>query len=89
MKENNIDDKKCELCKEQATNICYECCLYLCASCFLYLHEKKANLFHKKEDIDPFISIDIKCPGHPTVPMNLFCSSEKSKNYIIYITNFY
>ena len=32
MKENNINDKNCELCKELASNICYECCLYLCDS---------------------------------------------------------
>ena len=85
MKENKINDKKCELCKEPATNICYDCCLYLCHSCFTFLHEKTTNLFHKKEEIDPFISIDIKCPEHPNVPMNLFCSEEKSKKFIIHI----
>ena len=85
MKKININDKNCELCKELASNICYECCLYLCDSCFSFLHEKKANLFHKKEEIDPLISIDIKCPEHPNVPMNLFCSKEKSNIYIIYI----
>ena len=85
MEENNINDINCELCKELASNICYECCLYLCDSCFSFLHEKKANLFHKKEEIDPLISIDIKCLEHPNVPMNLFCSKEKSNIYIIYI----
>ena len=85
MEENKNEDRKCELCKEPAANICYECCLYLCDSCFSYLHEKKANLLHKKEEIDPFISINIKCPEHPTIPMNLFCSKEKSKKYLFII----
>ena len=81
MEEINNKDKKCELYKEKATNLCYDCFLYLCDSCYLYIHEKNANFFHKKEWIDPFISIDIKCPEHPTIPMNLFCSKEKSKKY--------
>ena len=58
--------------------------IYVLLAFYIYM-KKKANLFHIKEEIDPFISIDIKCPEHPTVPMNLFCSREKSKNYIIYI----
>ena len=37
----------------------------------------------KEEEIDPFISIDIKCQEHPKIPMNLFCLKEKSIIYII------
>ena len=32
---------------------------------------------HKKENIDPFIPIELKCPIHPQNPMNLFCVDEK------------
>lgn len=76
---SEINQKKCELCKENATNICFTCSFYLCDACFKFLHEKKENLGHKKEEIDPFISLDIKCPKHSKVPMNLFCNNEKSK----------
>ena len=86
MEDNKIHKKICELCKETATSICYDCSFYLCDSCFKYLHEKKANSEHKKEAIDPFISMEIKCPVHPNVPMNLFCLNEKSnKYYLIFI----
>ena len=82
MEKEEIITKQCELCKETATNICFDCSFYLCDSCFEFLHEKKANLEHKKDEIDPFISIDIKCPVHPKIPMNLFCLKEKSIIYI-------
>ena len=72
-------EKKCELCKENATNICFNCSFYLCDSWSKFLHGKKENLEHKIEKIDPFISLDIKCPEHPNVPMNLFCTDEKGK----------
>ena len=80
---NIIEEKKCELCKENATNICYDCSFYLCDSCFRFLHEKKTNKEHQKEKIDPFISIDIKCPLHEKNQMNLFCINEKSKKIFI------
>ena len=80
---SEINQKKCELCKENATNICFICSFYLCDSCFKFLHEKKENLGHKKGNIDPFISLDIKCPEHSKVPMNLFCIDEISKKLII------
>ena len=57
-------EKKCELCKGPATNICFDCFFYLCDSCFNFLHEKEANADHKKEDIDPDVSIEIKCPEY-------------------------
>ena len=79
MIEVGIKEKKCELCKEKATNICFNCSFYLCDCCSKFLHEKKENIGHKREKIDPFISLDIKCPEHPNVPMNLFCTEEKGK----------
>ena len=84
MEDDNYNEKKCELCKEPATNICFDCSFYLCDSCFRFLHQKKANMDHKKEIIDPFVSIEIKCPKHPKSPMNLFCLHEKSKIFYIY-----
>ena len=85
MKKDNNAEKLCQLCKESATNICYDCSYYLCDSCFKYLHEKKANSGHKKEEICPFISIEINCSEHPKIPKSLFCLEEKSKNIYIYL----
>ena len=83
--EDKEKEKSCELCKGKATNICFDCFFYLCDSCFTFLHEKEANSDHKKEDIDPDVSIEIKCPEHPKIPKNLFCVEEKSKIIIYYI----
>ena len=83
--EDKVEDRHCEICKEKATNICFECSFYLCDSCFKFIHEKKANIKHKKEDIDPYVSIDIKCPKHEKNHMNLFCIDEKSKHIFIII----
>ena len=83
--EDKVEDRHCEICKEKATNICFECSFYLCDSCFKFIHEKKANINHKKEDIDPYVSIDIKCPKHEKNHMNLFCIDEKSKHIFIII----
>ena len=82
--EENIKDKMCELCKQKATNICFDCSFYLCNSCFKFLHEKEANSKHRKASIDPFISMDIKCPLHPNNKINIFCVKEKSKYFIYY-----
>ena len=43
------------------------------------IHDVKNDPEHKKESIDPFIPIDIKCPEHPKDRMNLFCLNEKGK----------
>ena len=83
--EEIIEEKKCELCKEKATILCFDCSFYLCNSCFKFLHEKKANINHKKEDIDPYVSMDIKCPNHPNNKINIFCIEEKSKKIFINI----
>ena len=49
MTEEEIKNKKCDLCQEIATNICFDCSFYLCDSCFQFLHDKKANKDHKKK----------------------------------------
>jgi len=83
--ESEEEDRKCELSKDKANNICFDCSFYLCDNCFEYLHNKKVNSEHKKEEIEPLISIDFKCREHPIVPMNLFCIKENSKIYIYII----
>jgi len=83
-----IEEKICELCKDKATTICFDCSFYLCDSCSKFLHEKKVNSSHIKEDIDPLISMDIKCPKHPKNQINVLCITEKSNIlFIIYIFN--
>ena len=47
------------------------------------MHDIKNDPKHKKETIDPFIPIELKCPIHHLNPMNLFCTYEKGK-YINY-----
>jgi len=88
MEKDMIEEKKCELCKDKATTICFDCSFYLCDSCSKFLHEKKVNSSHIKEDIDPLISMDIKCPKHPKNQINVLCITEKSNIlFIIYIFN--
>jgi len=79
------NQKVCELCGEIAKSLCLKCNIYFCDSCYNYLHEKKKKQDHKKENIDPFIPIDTKCPEHPNIPLNLFCVEEKGKINIIII----
>ena len=73
------EEKKCELCKDLATNVCFDCSIYLCDSCSKFLHEKSTNLKHEREIINPYISMNIKCQKHPKIPVSLFCLDEKSK----------
>ena len=80
-KQNN--NKLCEICKEMATSLCFECLMYLCESCFKFIHDKQINKNHKKEKIDYFAPIDIKCTEHPKDRINLFCIEEKGKKYYL------
>ena len=73
----NYKLKECELCKDNASCLCFKCNNYYCEQCYKYVHDKKNNINHKKEALDPFISIDLKCPDHPQNPMFLFCVDEK------------
>ena len=71
--------KVCGICKEDSSCLCFKCNNYFCESCYKFVHEKKNNSNHKKETIDPFVSIDVKCPDHPEDRVNLFCIDEKGK----------
>ena len=53
------------------------------------IHDVKKDHEHRKESIDPFIPIDIKCPEHPLYVMHLFCAEEKGniKLYLIFSRN--
>ena len=76
--------KQCDICGINASCLCFDCINYFCESCFKLIHDKKINSGHKKEKIDPYIPIDLKCKDHPKIPLNLFCIDEKC-NLINYI----
>ena len=80
MKSNEKNQKKCEICESEATCLCITCQNYFCDSCFKLIHDKQVNSNHKKEIIDPFIPIDVKCPEHDKYPMDYFCVNEKGKS---------
>ena len=78
-KENIL--KYCDICKSQATFLCPFCLggagHYYCDSCYKMIHDKKENMKDKKEKIDYYLPIDIRCNEHQNVPLNLFCLDEK------------
>ena len=74
--ENNII-KKCNICRSEAKCLCFECNEYFCENCYKLIHELKKDPKHKKENIDLFIPIDLKCPEHPKDRINLFCLDDK------------
>lgn len=80
--------KKCGICKEFAKNLCLKCNNYFCESCFKFVHDKPSNQDHKKENIDPFIPIDIKCQFHPEYPIKIFCVDEMGKILLLIFINF-
>ena len=75
--------KECEICGKNATCLCFICINYYCDKCYKMNHDNEKNAQHKKEGIDPYVPIDLKCTEHPNVPLNLFCVDEKGKNIII------
>ena len=75
---NLYSKKKSDICESNSTCLCITCQNYFCDTCFKYVHDKKTKP-HEKEQIDLFVPIDIKCPEHPSVPLNLFCKDEKGK----------
>ena len=75
--------KKCDFCDSYAKILCYECLNYYCDACYKFIHDKEKNSNHKKEQIDPFIPIDLKCQIHTKIPLNLFCLEEKGNTIII------
>ena len=80
--EKNKLIKECEFCDLNATCLCFICKFYFCDSCFKMIHNKKMKSNHKKEKIDVYVPIDLKCPEHPDNALNLFCVEEKG-NYLI------
>ena len=66
-----------------ANNLCFACMQYFCDSCFKLIHDKIKNSQHKKELIDPYVPIDVRCPKHPMIPINLFCLDDKGKYFIL------
>ena len=77
--------KKCEICETNVNSFCYQCLCYFCDNCYSFVHEKECNLKHKKEQIDPFVPIELKCPTHLKSPLNLFCVDEKGNYNIKYL----
>jgi len=82
MSDNLNKIKKCEICNVDATNLCFQCYSYFCESCYKFIHDKNYNANHKKEKIDYFVPIDIKCHNHPKNIINLYCVEEKGNLYI-------
>ena len=83
MKEkSNQKLKECDICGENGTSLCFKCMQYFCDSCFKLIHDKPKNAQHKKELIDPYVPIDLRCQTHPLIPLNLFCLEEKGKYFI-------
>ena len=76
---------KCDICGLTSTCLCYQCFEYFCDSCYKFIHDKRLNSHHKKEKIDPYIPLDLKCREHPKVPNSLFCLDDKVKSIIINI----
>ena len=71
--------KHCDFCSSDSTCLCFECLNYFCENCFKIIHSLQKNKEHKKEKIDLYIPIDLKCPQHPKIPIDLFCVDEKGK----------
>ena len=68
----------CEFCEENtATCLCFKCNNYFCDKCFKIIHNLKKDEEHKKEVLDNFIPIELKCQKHPPNLNNLFCLDEK------------
>ena len=86
--EKNKNIKECDICGVDSTCLCFNCIQYFCESCYKYIHDKQKNSNHKKESIDPYVPIDLKCPEHPIIPITLFCLDEKG-NQTLYIKYFY
>ena len=76
--------KECEVCLMEATCLCYKCLEYYCDSCYNIAHKSEERKNHKKEKIDYFVPMDMKCPEHIQNPVNLFCIDEKG-NKIIFL----
>ena len=76
--------KKCVFCLMEATCLCYKCLEYYCDSCYNIAHKSEERKNHKKEKIDYFLPMDMKCPEHNLNPINLFCVDEKGNKIILF-----
>lgn len=77
--------KECFICGVDAVALCFECKNYFCEKCFKYVHDMEKNSNHKKELIDLFVPIEVRCPEHPEHQVDLFCADEKGNKQIILI----
>ena len=84
MEKNQKLTKECWFCKKNAICLCFKCNNYFCEKCFKVTHDLINESSHKKEEIDTFVPIDLKCQVHDQFPMYLFCIDEKG-NSIYYI----
>ena len=75
--------KKCDICENEASNLCFDCMMYFCETCYKLIHDKKKSDNHKKEKLDFFVPIELRCQDHPKNFINLFCMDDKGKNYFI------
>ena len=81
--------KRCEFCKTDATCLCFKCMTYFCDSCFKLAHNNEEYKSHKKEKIELFVPIDLKCPEHKLHPMVLFCTNDKGNIFLLFIIFYY
>ena len=81
--------KRCEVCKTDATCLCFKCMTYFCDSCFKLAHNNEEYKSHKKEKIELFVPIDLKCPEHKLYPMDLFCTNDKGNIFLLFIIFYY
>ena len=91
MDKNKLNQIECGFCNTNAIYLCFKCNNYFCEKCFKIIHGLQKNSQHKKENIDLFVPINIKCAEHPEQTNYLFCLDEKSNlkiiNYIFIIRN--
>ena len=76
--------RECMFCLKEATCLCYKCLEYYCDSCYNSAHKSDERKGHKKEKIDYYVPMDMKCPEHILIPNNLFCVDEKGNTYIYF-----
>ena len=82
MEESNNIIKYCEICNDEAKGVCFQCFSYFCESCFKFVHEKNFNSYHKREEIDYFVPIDLKSPKHQKILLIYIVLMKKVINYI-------
>ena len=75
--------QKCEVCKTDATCLCFKCMSYFCDSCYKLAHNNEEYKSHKKDKIDYYVPIDLKCREHKLHPLCLFCINDKGNISII------